>query len=74
MVEAKIVPRRVPLVVVVDGSFTRLQVGVDEAEAKRASRVTLLLLAVGAGEAEEMHFENNLSKSDTALSIAAVPG
>ena len=74
MAEAKIVPRRVSLVVVVGGSFTRLQVGADEAEGKRVSRVTLLLLAVGAGEAEEMHFENNLSKSDTVLSVAAVAG
>ena len=78
MAEAKIVPRRAPLVVVVGSSFTRLLVGVDgveaEAEAKRVSRVTLLLLAVGAGGAEEMSFENNLSKSDTVLSVVVVAG
>ena len=77
MAEAKILSRRVrPLVVAVGGWFTRLEVGVDEAdaeaEAKRVSMVTLPLLGVGAGEAEGRSFENNLSKADTVPLVALV--
>jgi hypothetical protein len=46
----------------VEGLVTMLEVGVDEsdveAEAKRVSRVTFLLLGVGAGEADGMSLEN----------------
>ena len=66
-----------PLVVVCDG-LTRLEVGADEvdaeAEARRVSRATLLLLGVGAGEADRIAFETNLSKSDTVPLVAVVRG
>lgn len=62
----------------VSGWFPGLEVGVDEAdvvaEAKRVSIVTLPLMGVGAGEAEGISFENNLSKSDTAPLVAVVGG
>lgn len=79
MAEAKIVSRRaLPLVVVVVGSFTRVAEEVDEAEAeaeaKRVAMVTLPLLGDGAGEADGMSFENNLSKSDTVPLVALVGG
>jgi len=45
-----------------------------EAEAKRVSIVTLPLLVVGAGGADGMSFENNLSKSDTIPLLALVGG
>jgi hypothetical protein len=66
-----------PLLAVVDGGVTRLDEGVDEAEAeveaeaKRVSRVTLLL-GVGAGEVAGMSLENNFSRSDVAPLIGAV--
>jgi len=50
------------LLAVAGGVFTRLEVGVDEADAKRVSTVTLLLLGFGAGEADGMSLENNLSQ------------
>ena len=50
--------------VVVGGGLTRLEVGVDEvdaeAEARRVSRVTLLLLGVGAGEVDGISFWEQL--------------
>ena len=75
MAEAKIVSRRARLWLVVVGcEFTRLEVGVGEAEAeaKRVPRVTLPLLGVVAGEADGMSLENNLSKSDTVPLETAV--
>jgi hypothetical protein len=77
--EAKIVSRRArPLLTVAGGVFTRLEVGVDEAdaeaEAKRVSMVTLLLLGFEAGEADGRSLENNLSKSDTVPLLAVVGG
>ena len=77
MAEAKIESRRVrPLLVVVDGGVTRLDEGVDEAdaeaEAKRVSRVTLLFGVLGGGDAAGMSLENNLSKSDVVPLVGAV--
>jgi len=60
-----------PLLAVVDGGVTRLDEGVDEAEAKRVSRVTLWL-GVGAGGAAGMSLENNLSRSDVVPSVGTV--
>jgi hypothetical protein len=60
-----------PLLAVVDGGVTMLDEGVDEAEAKRVSRVTLLL-GVGAGEVEGMSLKNNLSRSDVVPLVGAV--
>ena len=65
--EAKIVSRRArPLLVVEGGAFTRLEVGADEAdaatEAKWISRVTLLLLGIGA----------DFSKSDTVPLVVVI--
>ena len=78
MAEAKIVSRRARPLVVVGSWFPRLEVGVDEAdavaEAKSVSMVTLPLTVVGAGEAEGISFENNLSKSDTAPLVAVAGG
>ena len=78
MAEAKIVSRRARPLVAVSGWFPGLEVGVDEAdvvaEANRVSIVTLPLMGVGAGEAEGISFENNLSKSDTAPLVAVVGG
>ena len=61
--EATIVSRKVrPFVVVmVGGWFTRLEVGVNKAEEKRAPRVTLLVLRGGAEEADGMGFEKKSS-------------
>jgi hypothetical protein len=61
--EANIVSRRARLLLEVSSSlFTMLEVGVEESDAegetKRVSRVTLLLLGVGGGEADEMSLEN----------------
>jgi len=54
---------------VVGGGLTRLEVGVDEgdaeAEAKRVSRVTLLLPGVGAGEADGMRVGGTTCPSPT---------
>jgi hypothetical protein len=56
------VSRRARLLLKASGLVTMLEVGVDEsdaeAEAKRVSRVTFLLLGVGAGEADGMSLEN----------------
>ena len=63
---------------VVGGGVTRLGVGVDEvdaeAEIRRVSRATLLLLGVAAGAADGMSFEDSLSNSDTIPLVAVVGG
>src|SRR5260221_2068061 len=72
VVDAKIASRGArPLLVVVGGVFTRLEVGVDEAdveaEAKWVSRLTLLLSGVGAGEADGMRLENHIEVKTSTL-------
>jgi len=62
MPNVKIVSRR--LVVVVGGGFTRLEVGLDEAgghRRKNGLQGHFAAIGVGAGEADGMSFENNLS-------------
>jgi hypothetical protein len=56
-----------------DGSRQRPEADAG-AEEKRVYVVTLLVLGLGVGGLDGVSFDNNLSKPDTVLSVAAVGG
>lgn len=59
-----------PLLVAVGSEFTMLKDGAGT----KGLRVNLLVSGLGAGETDGISWGNNLSKSDTVLSVAVVGG